>query len=205
MAENFIHIDSKDLATAAAALGVTLDQIPYAISVTLNEAAKDTRMLLANDTWPRHVKVRNPGFMRSTLHTLWASKTHPTVTIYDSKQRVPLGMYAEGRGTIAARSGSLAVPSSTNVAPYKTARGVPSGLRPRALLNSYRRGDVIFQRQKVGKKSRLALMYVLAASVKVRRHIPFYQDFEKFMTDRIADNLPGAVEKAMSTATSRTR
>ncbi|MEY9179696.1 hypothetical protein [Bradyrhizobium sp. USDA 313] len=190
-----INIDGSGFMKAAIELGAAIDQIPYIMSRTLNDAADVTRSYLINQTWPSSVQVRNQSFMRAALTTRGerASKGELSVTIYDKLGRANLALHAKSGTRMAAKS-ALAIPPTGAV--NRTARGVPQGQRPRNLKNSFRKGDVIYQR--IGK-DRLRLMYVLKPQAKIKKDVPFYADFAKIMIAEIERNLPRNVALAMRT------
>jgi hypothetical protein len=103
-------------------------------------------------------------------------------------------MQAKG-GVRAPHGGSnLAVPASDVP---KTSRGVPARLRPKALANAFRKGDVLYTRDP--RQRRLRLMYVLKHATKIPKRVPFYEDFAESMRRELARPIPMAVEKALAT------
>ena len=91
-----------------------------------------------------------------------ASKGSLAVELYDKLQRGNLVMQSKG-GTRTPQGGSnLAVPASSVP---KGARGVPSRLRPKNMPTAFRKGDVLYARD---KKGRLTLLYVLKHQTKYR-------------------------------------
>jgi hypothetical protein len=79
---------------AAAAFGrLAQTEMPFALSRSMNDAVKSTRNQLITQTWPTHVQVRNPSFIRFirwALNVKYANKRSLTVEISDEK--------AQGRG-----------------------------------------------------------------------------------------------------------
>src|SRR5262245_56523142 len=92
-----IDVDSSALTDAAIALGAAVDQIPYIMARSLNDAAEATRSYLIHHTWPSSVQVRNQSFMNAALTTKGAraSKTDLEVTIYDKLGRANLPLHAK--------------------------------------------------------------------------------------------------------------
>ncbi|MCA1419464.1 hypothetical protein [Bradyrhizobium sp. BRP23] len=190
-----VNIDGSGFTNAAIELGAAIDQIPYIMARTLNDAANATRSYLIHQTWQSSVQVRNQSFMNAALTTKGerASKGDLSVTIYDKLGRANLALHAKS-GTRMGVTGSLAIPPTGAVS--RTARGVPQGQRPRNLKNSFRKGDVIYQR--VGK-NRLRLMYVLKQQAKIKKDVPFYADFARVMIAELERNLARNIARAMST------
>jgi hypothetical protein len=190
-----IEIDYRDLEAAAIRIGASADQVPYALSLALNRAADVTRNLLIETTWPQHVHQRNASFIAASLTTKdsRASKGSLAVELYDKLQRGNLVMQSKG-GTRTPQGGSnLAVPASSVP---KGARGVPSRLRPKNMPTAFRKGDVLYARDKKGK---LTLLYVLKHQTKIPKRVPFYEDYAMSMSRELVRTIPMAVERAMAT------
>ena len=188
-----VSIDMSDIERMARSLQVAEDQIPYAASVALNAATEVTRTHLIKTTWPSHIKQRNSTFLAAALTTKGsrATKGNLTSEIYDRLGRAHLSLHAKGGTRVG--SGMLAVPTSKVP---RTARGVAQRLRPRNLANSVRIKDAIYTRDRRG---RLKLMYVLKATTKVPKRVPFYEDYERVMRTELMRALPAAFAKAMAT------
>ena len=107
------------------------------MSLTLNRAVKDTREYLAGHTWPTSIVQRNPNFIRAALHMNFSTKRNLSVEIVDQLERGSLKLHAEG-GTKVPKGGLLAVPSR-NI--KKTSHGAPKSQKPRALQDSFKKGD----------------------------------------------------------------
>jgi hypothetical protein len=190
-----IEFDYAELEQRALSIGAAADQVPYALALAMNRSADVTRNLLIKSTWPAAVYQRNSSFIAASLTTreARASKTSLAVEIYDKLDRGNLLMQAKG-GTRAPQGGSnLAVPAS-NVP--KTSRGVPARLRPKNLPTAFKKGDVLYSRD---KKGRLRLLYVLKHATKIPKRVPFYEDFAASMERELRRTIPLAVEKAMAT------
>jgi hypothetical protein len=190
-----IEFDFADLEAAAVRIGASADQIPYALSLALNRAADVTRNLLIRTTWPQHVQQRNASFISASLTTKdsRASKGSLAVELYDKLQRGNLVMQSKG-GTRTPQGGSnLAVPASSVP---KGARGVPARLRPKNMPAAFRKGDVLYARD---KKGRLTLLYVLKHQTKIPKRVPFYEDYAMSMSRELVRTIPMAVERAMAT------
>lgn len=190
-----IELDGAALQKAAQDLGASIDQIPYALARTLNDAANDTRSFLIGTTWPSAVQVRNQSFMKASLTTkdARATKDDLSVTIYDKLGRGNLSLHARG-GERLARGSVLAI--GVTGAVTRSARGVPQSQRPRNLKNTFRKGDVLYQRLPGGK---LKLVYVLKPQAKIKKDVQFYRDFQRVMNERVKANLAKNVALAMRT------
>jgi hypothetical protein len=190
-----LEFDFSDWERAAKSIEGATDQLPYALALAMNRSAEVTRNLLIRATWPEHVTQRNASFIAASLTTkdARASKQSLAIEIYDKLDRGNLEMQAKG-GVRAPRGGSnLAVPASSVP---RTSRGVPAAMRPKALVNAFKKGDVLYERD---RRRRLRLMYVLKNVTKIPKRVPFYEDFAASMQRELTRTIPMAVEKAMAT------
>lgn len=194
-----LSFDFSQFEKRAREIGGAIDQVPYALSNALNDAAFKARQSIITETWPQHVQVRDRNFLRNALRVEKATKRGLRVAVTtegsEAGQRAHLPLHESG-GAKPARK-NLAIPDSKNVQPRRTGRGVPKNLRPAALANSFRKGDVIFQR--VGRKGKqLKQMYVLRPSARIKPAVPFHRDFNRVMTAEVARAFPKAMAKAMA-------
>lgn len=189
-----LQIDMSEFNRTARSIGGAVDQVPFALSVALNEAAQLTRQHLITETWPRSVTVRNHNFMRAALRIEFSTKANLRVSIFDSLGRAHLKLHAEG-GTKQAR-GRLAIPTSRVV---RGASGVAQAQRPRNLPGAVLKGNLLFRKVGRGKSSKLQLMYKLAASASLRKDVPFREDFATVMRHGVTKAFPTAMHRAMAT------
>ena len=191
-----VEFDFNELTQYAQRFGASVEQIPYALMLSLNRAAETTRELLIRQTWPSHVHQRNASFIAASLTTrdARATKTSLSVEIYDRLDRGNLQMQSKG-GTKTPHGGSnIAVPLSSIP---KGSRGVPARLRPKTLGNrAIRKGDALYARLPNGK---LQLLYTLKHATKIPKRVPMYEDFALSMQRELTRNIPLAVAQAMKT------
>lgn len=194
-----LRFDFSDFERVARNMDAFADQIPFALSRAMNDAADDTRTKLIEETWPTHVQARNRSFMRAALTTKGqrATKRKLQVTIYDKLGRGNLSLHSKG-GTRQASRGTIAVPSRV-VKVRRSGKGVPAGLKPRALPNSFRKGDSIYQRMPKTKKvkAHIRLMYTLKPSVRISPDVPFEADFRSTMQRRVFERFGPRIREAM--------
>lgn len=185
-----------DFTRMADRLGAARDQVPFAISVALNEAVEKTRSRLVRETWPRAVTVRKTTFINAALTTRdgRATKRNLKVAITDRLGRAHLAVHAIG-GTKQAK-GKFAVPTK---AVRRTAGGVVASQRPGALARKVVKGNLIFQAQGRGKAARLRLMYRLMPQTRQPKDVPFIADFRQSMLDEVRASFPAAMARAMAT------
>lgn len=193
-----LRLDFSAFERKARELDASIDQVPFALAQAMNQAVKNAREVLVQDTWPRHVQQRNKNFIRAALRVQeWANKRSLRVVLGENpalQGRGNLALHAKG-GSKRPRGSSIAVPSQELQA-RRSAKGVPKGMRPANLPNSFKKGDVLYQR--VGPKRRkLKLVYTLKPSTKIKADVPFEADFQAaFLADARA-SFPAALARAM--------
>lgn len=190
-----LQIDAGEFERKVADMGAALDQLPFALSRALNDAVKEARQVLTDETWPQHVTVRNNAFIGWALRTEFSTKYDLRVMIYDrSKGNVHLNLHADGG--VKTAKGDFAIPTK---AVTLTAHGVTDSQRPRNLARKVKIGNAIFQEQGRGKNKKLVKMFTLARTVKQPADVPFEQDFETAMRASITASFPQRMKEAMQT------
>jgi len=188
--------DMTDLYAMEKRIAEAPDQIRFAAARALNDAAERTMVRLANETWPAHVTVRNPTFLKAALSTTGERATKATlaVTVYDRLGRGHLAQHDKG-GVVRPKGGQLAVPTKRV---QKGARGVVKNQKPRALKRKVVKNGLIFQAVGRGKNSRLMLMYSLRASTRLKADVPLTTDFGRFMSEEMARSFPKRFSEALT-------
>jgi len=157
-------------------LNDSLDQLPFALSTMLNDAAFAARRVLTEVTWPSHVTARNRTFISASLRVEKATKSNLRIKIYDVLGRGKLKQHATGGSAQPQRSRVFAIPIPGRV--QRTTRGVASKDRPRNLVTNSRRAVRITPKGIfVGEHGRLVLKYAFKPSVFIHKDVPFYEDF----------------------------
>ncbi|HLH95028.1 MAG TPA: hypothetical protein VKW08_07910 [Xanthobacteraceae bacterium] len=191
-------IDTRDFELRAKELHAQIDQVPYALALAMNQAAKNTRQALVQGTWPSHVTQRNQGFISRALRTNFANKRNLRIEIYDSLGRAHLKLHDAG-GTKQAR-GRLAIPPPGAVS--RMASGaVRKNQKPHAIVvNTPKRALRITPKGiYVGKGGRLHLMYAFAPRANQPADVPFEADFRHDMLVELRTSFPAALSKALAT------
>jgi hypothetical protein len=191
-----LNIDISEFENAAIRLGAFTDQVPFALSRALNDAAFSAREKLTTDTWPNNIVQRDRKFLTAALRLELSNKTNLTVSYYDVLHRGQLNRHADG-GTKRPKSGHIAVPIDPII--KRGASGVKGRYKPSALTRSYRIGDKIFQRVGKGKNSRSRLMYVLKSSAQIKKAVPFREDFAETVLRVTRERFPVRLAEAMQT------
>lgn len=179
-------------------LGAAMDQVPFALSMAMNDAVFATREVLVKQTWPKGVTVRNSRFLSAALRVEKASKRSLYVAITNAgiPDRAHLPLHDKG-GTKQAR-GRLAIPNPAYIKRF--AKGVRAGDRPRELINRTPKRALritpfgIF----IGKAGRLHLMYTFKRSARIKSRVPFTADFKTSMHAKLRDAFPATIARAMA-------
>jgi hypothetical protein len=172
-----------------------IDQLPYAIALTMNQAVTNARRVLVQNTWPSHVEQRNAAFIGRALRTKFASKHDLVVEIYDDLGRAHLKLHAGG-GTKGARK-RLAIPPTGAVT--RTSHGVRKADTPRSIIaRTPKRALRITPRGIfVGEGGRLRLKYAFKAMASQPKDVPFYDDFQMVMEAELRTSFASAMARAM--------
>jgi hypothetical protein len=101
-----------------------------------------------------------------------------------------------------ARAGRVAVP--TDQVRRNKRLIIPRGQRPKGLAAKVfvlksKRGDVLAQRLKSGKRKGLIVLYGLERSVKIRKQSTFYTPIEKVVSRRLVKNVREGIDHALRT------
>jgi len=194
-----LKFNLTDFEAKAKALGHAQDQVPYGLSLALNNAVKNAKRVLVEDTWPQHVTQRNPSFIGRALRMQFSTKRDLRIEIYDDLGRAGLARHADG-GTKTPRGSHLAIPPQGAITAQRGTHGVRKALRPAAIIASTPKRALrvtpggIF----VGKGGRLNLMYAFKSSAQQPKDVPFREDFEIAMRNDVRTSFPAAMAKAMS-------
>lgn len=168
------------------------DQVPFALSQTVNDLAFEGRTLIIEKTFPRDFTVRNKAFPRQLWNVERGTKSDPTATIKQNLDRGDMERHTTG-GTKTPRGSKLAVP--INPAQVRGAKGaVLKRFKPANLTKKYIRQvngkPVIFS----GGKA----MYVLLNSASIDRRFRFYEDLEAMIDQRWVEVFSGRLHVAIT-------
>jgi len=190
-----MKIDTSDMLRVVDQMEGAFDQVPFAMSRALNDAAFEARQHLIDVTWPQSVTRRNTGFLAQALHIERSNKYDLSVSIVDKLGRANLAKHADG-GVKLPRGAHLAIPTS---AVSIGSHGVAPGQKPAVLTNKIVKGNGIYQWQGKGKNRHLVLMYVLATHATIKKDVPFREDFQTVMMSSMTASFPKRMEEAMET------
>lgn len=196
-----IVFDLSDLERYAEQLPVMVkDQIPYAISLALNEAVFNARDAEIN-MWPSYVEQRSANFPRVALHVVEATKDNLEAMLIDTLHRANLLQHADGGIEKPLQAARLAIPLSGKV--QMTAHGPRSDQKPINLKDSFvvdrGRGPVIYARTGRGKYKKIGAMYVIRDQATIKKDIPLRETFADTVREDLMRNLAAAMVKACLT------
>ena len=199
MAQNFfnIQIDTNAFVEQAKRMDGALQQLPFALSTMLNDAAFATRRVLTESTWPKHVNVRNKNFLSASLRVEKASKYRLRVEIYDILERGKLYYHAKGGLVRPFSSRVFAIPVPGHV--RRGARGVSARDKPRNLPNNKRSVRVTKRGIFVGKGGRLHMIYSFKPAISQPKDVPFFEDFHYAMKAHCRTSFGQHLARAMAT------
>jgi hypothetical protein len=195
-----IKVDVSDVVRVMRNLKAAEDQMPFAMSLALNEATKKTREYLIRNTWSaaHGINVRNKSFIGAAIiiaKGAYATKRSLTTLITENPRLQGRGnLYAHAKGGVRqARRGNLAIPLSRIP---RGPRGIPARFKPKNMKDAVRKGNLLYMRNSKGK---LELVHVLKPRVRIPKRVPFYEDYQRVMGQELYKAVPAAVERAMRT------
>jgi hypothetical protein len=197
-----ITVDMKEVEALAERLKVAVSEIPYAMSRSLDAALFDIRQQFIDETWPAHVQVRNPSFLRHVLRVETSNKQNLRGAIKEVEETSnPLITHAKGGTRRPARGKDFAIPASDYAKGKMTQRGLRASARIRALIaHTPKRALRITKRGVfIGEHGRLKLVFSFKPQIQMKADVPFYQVFEQEVRKRFWDKLPEWLVRAMAT------
>jgi len=195
-----VSFDMSEFERAASGIGALQDQIPFALSQSLNDGLFASRDHLIIHTWPAHVSVRDSNFIRNALRVERASKGKLSGAVTNegtrAGNRAHLKLHETG-GTKRPSKSKIAIPDRKVLA-RRSGRGIPKSLRPGTAPNTFRKGDVIYQVTGGKKNRKLKLLYTLKPSAPIKGVVPFHADFDMVMRREVARSFPNRIRAAMA-------
>lgn len=194
-----VHLDMREFEKKAQQMGIfARDQLPYAISRSLNDAMfKDVRQHIVNVTWPAAFQVRNRGLARASMRVEPSTKQKWSAGVYDALGKADLARHAEGGEKT--HSGTLAIPNRARIKLH--ARGKKPWAReldrlvPKRALRVIK-GKGIF----VGEGGELHLMYSFSQNAKLDKRFSFYEDFTAKAPAAVRARFPAHIQRAIKTS-----
>ena len=195
-----VQFDLSALERMSGRVGGAIDQMPYALSRSLNDSVFKARQVLVTQTWPSAVTARNASFISAALRVEKATKGNLRVEIADVLGRGNLQQHARGGVSVPRKVSNFAIPAA-ELKSQRGARGMPVRLSPRSIISrTPPRALRVTQRGIfVGEGGRLHLKYSFARSVTISATARFYEDFEYVMRESMRTGFPDAMRQAMAT------
>lgn len=198
-----LEFDLAEFKKKARQMGVFADdQLPYAISRTLNDTMfQDVRPQITGPTWASAFKVRNSGSGRAAFRVATSSKTSWSAGL-DSTDRgraMNIGVHATG-GARPKPSAALAIPNQKGRVTLHGrgrkpwARQVDRMVEKRALRVINGRG--IF----VGEGGRLHAWYWFRPGARLSKRFRFEADFKRSTEAGLARRFPPNLQRAIDTS-----
>tara|TARA_Y100000114_G_C11680392_1_gene288321 strand:+ start:212 stop:859 length:648 start_codon:yes stop_codon:yes gene_type:complete len=204
-----INVESNISALTKAMDAFGKDQLPFATSRALNDAAFDVRNTIVEQTFTRSFNVKNKRFAGVAFKVDPAKKRKLEARVFDRLKKDYLALQESG-GTKRPRGNNIAIPTDEI---RVTGRGVTKARRPRQLLQSGKRAfrtksktgqDIIAQRR--GKKRYpIKVLYVLEPQADIKPRFPFYEVGIKVAQDVFGKQLPIRFKEAKKDAFSKSR
>jgi hypothetical protein len=199
-----IKVSSNISAITKAVDAFGKNQIPFATSQALNDAAFAVRKEIVEKTYPASFTVRNRRFPSAMFRVGKASKRNLVATVSDVLGRDYMAMQAEG-GTKLPRGNNIAIPSRQL---KRTGTGkVPMAKQPRNVLGGkgyrtkLRSGQpVIAENVGRGAAKRQRVLYLLEPSARIPKRFPFYERGRKVAQSSFARAFDKRFAQARRTA-----
>ena len=185
------------------------DQLPFATSKALNDAAFAVRNTIVEDTFPRSFNVKNKRFAGVAFKVDTAKKRKLEARVFDRLGKDFLAMQESG-GTKRPRGNNVAIPTDEI---RVTGRGVTKARRPRQLLQSGKRafktrsktGQEIIAQRRGKKRYPLKVLYVLEPQAQIKPRFPFYTVAQMSAQKTFEKKLPEFLKRARKNAFSKSR
>ncbi len=201
-----LQFDLRAFKDKARQMGVFADdQLPYAISRTLNDTMRlDVQPQVSGPTWASAFKVRNKGLPKASLglsRSRILSNKHQrpwTAGVQDALGKANLGVHATG-GARPKPGPRLAIPNQRGRVQLHArgrkpwARQVPKMVPKRALRVT--RGGIF-----VGEGGRLHAVYWFRPAAKLSKRFQFYRDFQKKTERGLAERFPRHLQAAVASS-----
>ena len=196
---------SVDIPAFEAAFGQFADQIPYALSLAVNETAKDVQKAIRGHIHDEFIVRRKSWIDNSIKIKPFATKEtlSATVSISPAGGNDVLSKFEDGGTKVSQTGGNIAVPSEDTFP--DNSKVIPTAKRPRNLKGAFKvigaNGKAfIFTTVGRGKAKIYRLAYSLQSSVKIPKKLGFEETAVKTVNAMWQQRWSEAWQKATSTA-----
>ena len=181
--------------------------MPFAMSKTLNETAKDIRKQVVERTYPNAFDVKNRTFVKAMMRIEFSNKRKLSAAVFDRFKKNYMANQAEGG--IKQKSGRyIAIPASdrpkvSGKATYHRVHPRQVLSRPKAFVQKANNSTMILERR-TKKRYPLKKLYVLhTSSPRIPKRFPFYEDAEAVSRRNFDKNFAKFFAEAKRTAKRR--
>lgn len=177
-------------------------QVPFAVSMALNNVAFGYRNEVVNRIYPRSFpNARNKRFPGVAFRVDKASKRRLVAAVYDRLDRYFFDYQIQG-GAKKPRGTYVAVPTGDIKRTQSGKIGVNN--QPRSLRNSFlvedARGAIIYQRKGGKRNPRVKAAYFLRRQTQQRARFPFFREGRRYVRRNFNREFEKALKVALSTA-----
>jgi hypothetical protein len=194
-----LKLDFSEFEVWADQMHAAADQLPFALSTSLNQSIVKARQVLVSSTWPQHVTQRNTNFMSASLRMEFSTKSNLQASIFDQLNHAYIQTLAVGGRLRPYKAQRLAIPLASWVT--RTSRGVIAQQKPANIVaRTPARALRITPRSiLVGEGGRLHLRYSLRREAAQPARVPLYQDFIYTVSNAMRTGFEDAMRYAMRT------
>ena len=185
------------------------DQLPFATSKALNDAAKAVRETIVEKTYPQSFEPKSKGFAKAAFFRAFANKRNLEARVFDRLEKDYLVNQAKG-GIKQKRGRYVAIPAQER--PKVSGRATYRRVHPRNVLNRPKafvqdvNGQPMILERRTKKRYPLKRLYILHdASPKIPKRFPFYEVGVNVAQKTFDKRLPVRFKEAKNSAFSKSR
>lgn len=204
-----INVESNISALTKAMDAFGKDQLPFATSKALNDAAKAVRETIVEKTYPQSFEPKSKGFAKAAFFRAFANKRKLEARVFDRFEKDYLVNQAKG-GVKKKRGRFVAIPAQER--PKVSGRKSYHRVHPRNVLNRPKafvqnvNGQPMILERRTKKRYPLKRLYILHnASPVIPKRFPFYEVGIKVAQDVFGKQLPIRFKEAKKDAFSKSR
>ena len=198
-------------------IGFFRDQIPFALTRSINDAMLDVQRHLRGVTLPTAWTTRNKALPRAMTSIIPDEQGRGGMMNHRrGKYTVVIGPARNTRGHLAgegfaarnvtgatktAKGSAVAIPKVDKGLRRNASGSIPSRLRPRNNPKLFKKDNALFERQKVGGKKTIVKRYTLSPQAKGTRHLRrFYPDANMVMNRVFSGHFDHRFDQAIRTS-----
>jgi len=191
-----VQFDFSEFVIWGDQMGAAADQLPFALSLSLNQSLTKARQVMVNE-WPTKVETRNVSFIGTSLRMEFSRKDSLVASIFDRLKLPIIQTLATGGRRRPFKAQRLAIPlkSWVNRGPH----GVIAKQQPARIAKDTpkRALRIVGNRMFVGESGRLHLRYTFERQAPQPKMLNFYEDFVYVLTNGMRTGFAEAMQRAM--------